>query len=79
MEKVRFQHKNKQGLRQLFLLCVLGPQHLARHTCWCPIFPGVPEATQEASQGLLKGAVSAQKALHGDEGVAGRNERKLFP
>ena len=58
---------------------VLGPSHLARHTWLCPLFSVVLEATHKASQGLLKGAVSAQKdlkCLDGDEGVAGRNARE---
>ena len=46
---------------------VLGPPRLARHTRRCPCISVVPEATNEASQGPLKSAVLAQKALQGSE------------
>ena len=48
----------------------------------CLCFSVVPEATYEASQGPLKGAMSAQKALQrvpdGDEGGGGKNAREVF-
>ena len=40
---------------------------IARHTRWCPCTSEVPEAMHEASQGPLKGVVSAQKAFLGSE------------
>ena len=46
---------------------VLGPPRLARHTWRCLCISVVPEATHEASQGPLKGAMSAQKAFQGSE------------
>ena len=46
---------------------VLRPPRLSWHTLRCPCFSVVPEATNEASRGPLKGAVSAQKALQGSE------------
>ena len=53
-----------------------GTSPLARNNWRCPCISVVPEATHEASQGPLKGAV----VRDGDEGVARRNEReKCFP
>ena len=46
---------------------VLGPLRLAWKTWRFPCFSVVTEATQGASRGPLKGAVSAQKALQGSE------------
>ena len=54
-----------QGLHHLALGSVLIPLQLAHHTLRCLCLSLVPEATQEASWGPLKGAVSAQKALQG--------------
>ena len=57
-----------QGLRMMFsTVSQLGPPHLAQHIWRCPCFSVVPEATHEISQGSLKGAVTAQKALQGSE------------
>ena len=64
---MRFQQTHNQVLRQFLFDSVLGLPCLARHTCWCPCISVVPEATHEASQGPLKGDVSAQKALQGSE------------
>ena len=46
---------------------VLGPPRKAQHTLHFPFFSVVLEATHKASQGPLKGAVSALKALRGSE------------
>ena len=56
-KKACFQQMCNQG--------VLGPP--AWHTQRCPCFSVVPEATDEASWGTLKGAVPAHKALQGSE------------
>ena len=59
-------HQNNQGLCRLFL--TLSWDLRAWHCiCQRPCFSVVPEATHEASRGLLKGAVSAQKTLQGPE------------
>ena len=57
---------------------------LARLTWRCPCLYVVPEATHEASQGPLKGAVSAQKALRGSktetgELLGGTEENSVSP
>ena len=53
---------------KVFVICFIGvPGHplLAQHTCQCPCISVVLEATLKASQGPLKNALSAQKALQG--------------
>ena len=62
---------------------VYGPTRLSRHPWQCPCFSVVVlEATDEASQGPLKGALSAQKALQVSETEArellGGMEEKSF-
>ena len=66
-KQVHLLQPHNQGLHQLFLKGVLGPPPLARHTWGCPCFCVAPEAMHEASQGPLKGAMSAQKALQESE------------
>ena len=63
---------------------VLGPLRLARQTWLCPCFSVVPKATYEASQGPLKGTVSAEKALQGSETetrelLGGTEEKSISP
>ena len=53
---------HNQGFRQL-LLTVSWEFRAQRAIRRCPCISVVPEAMQEASQGPLKDAVSAQKAL----------------
>ena len=57
---------------------------LARNTLLCPSFSVVPEATLKASQGPLKSAMSAQKALQGSktearELLGGMEEKTVSP
>ena len=61
-----------------------GPPRLMRHILRYPCISVVPEATHKASQGPLKGAVSAEKALQGSETetgelLGGRKEIIVFP
>ena len=57
---------------------VLGPLRPARHNRRCPCFSLVPEATQEASRGRMKGAVTLLQLEKPSQvrGVAGRNGRE---
>ena len=55
---------------------------LAQLTGQCPCYSVVSKVTHEASEGLLKGVVSAQKALQGSETetkeLLGGKEEKVF-
>ena len=59
---MRFQQTHNQGLRQL-LLTVSWDLRAKRGTPDGVLVSLVPEATHKASQGPLKGVVSAQKAI----------------
>ena len=75
MKRSAFSTNAHSRFASIVLDTVKGPPHLVQHINKVLESP-VPEATHDASQGPLKGAVSAQKALRdGDGGVAGRNYR----
>ena len=63
---------------------ILEPPFIAEHTQQRPSFSAVPEAMHEASQGPLKGVVSAKKALHRSETetrelLVGTEEKSISP